>query len=501
MVAAPLQVLTRPFSIEPVTHLMLPDGIFDNAIHHLRIACHVTNTSATDLTNVQVYLEGASDPGIGLSAKTHLLARVPAGASVLVAWDADFEHAVAGKPRISVIARADGFQPRRSLRQIFVTQTRYDTATESWTCEVDEGIFTMSKVRVIGPSDEWAHAEAGEGPGRECHCPPDGPFVPIGFTASWAPNPGYEGTHGELPFSDPWWKVLALIILVLAVIVGLIAAALGAGTFSIGVKGKFEETDPSVKCCTPAPKTEFTVAGVAGMVASAALAVACADAADPWWRGQEATPPAAGEKTLGEKVEASWELPQAPNAGEAYTAEVKWNYTRLTTGNSYTHSVGETQANIHLCKDVAVKAPQTVNLWDPLWVNATFTRPDESRFTGPELYGLCVYRSPGPDGLFFVEPLTDDGLNADPAANDGIYASELSIEEAYGRVLAKRGLPVEGKWRVFLYAQDVNLTKPGEKPEVAAQTIGGFVVASALTLTFDPTLPCPITAQAIIEVL
>ena len=28
----PLQVLTRPFAIEPVTNIMRPDGIFDNAI-------------------------------------------------------------------------------------------------------------------------------------------------------------------------------------------------------------------------------------------------------------------------------------------------------------------------------------------------------------------------------------------------------------------------------------------------------------------------------------
>ena len=29
----PMQVLTRPFAIEPVTNIMLPDGIFDNAIY------------------------------------------------------------------------------------------------------------------------------------------------------------------------------------------------------------------------------------------------------------------------------------------------------------------------------------------------------------------------------------------------------------------------------------------------------------------------------------
>jgi hypothetical protein len=306
--------------------------------------------------------------------------------------------------------------------------------------------------------------------------------------------------HGDLPFSDPWWKVVALIVFIIAALVGIIAAAAGAGTFNVGVKGTFEETDPSVHCCTPAPKTEWTVAGVAGVVASVALAVACSDAADPWWRGQEATPPGAGEKTLAEKVEASWSLPQAPNAGEAYTADVEWTYTRTTDAGTYTHSVSETQTNIHVCDDVTVTTPSVVHLWDPLWANATFTRPDKSQFRGPELYGLCVFRSPGPDGLFFVERLTDDGLGKDPGANDGTYAAMFDLERAAG-ILAKNKLPVDGRWRVFVYGQDVNLTKPGTPPEVAAQTIGGFMVASALTLTFDPNLPCPLKAQAVIDVV
>jgi hypothetical protein len=47
----------------------------------------------------------------------------------------------------------------------------------------------------------------------------------------------------------------------------------------------------------------------------------------------------------------------------------------------------------------------------------------------------------------------------------------------------------------------VNLTKPGTPPEIAAQKIGGFVVASAITITFDPSLPCPLKAQGTITVV
>lgn len=503
MSATPLQVLTRPFAVEPVTGMMLPDGIFDNALYNLRIAAHFTNTSATPLTNVEVYLESVGDPGVVPVAKTVRFATVPAGATVLVQWDANFQHATPGKRLVSFVARADGFDSHRSIRQIFVSQTRFDTTTNTYTCTVEEGTLTVSKISAIHPGPGWG-TKRNEG-GKDCLCPPDfGPYVPTGMTLAWAPNPTYSGVHGDLPFADPWWKVLAIIVLIVAAVVAIVAAALGAGEAFFSTKGKFDETVPSVTCCTPdvksLVKTKFTVAGVASSVASVALAVAMSDAADPFWRGQEATPPAAGERTVGERVVAEWKLPQAPNAGRPYTADVKWTYTRFTTGRTYNHAVTETQTNIHLSDGVEVEVPATVAAFKPLWVRAKFRRTGSDVFRGPQLYAFAEFRSPG--GLSFLVPMADDGLGFDPAANDGVYAGSLDLENAYRVILqSETGGDVYGLWRVFLYAQDVNLTKPGTPPEIAAQTIGGFFVSSALTLTFDPSLPCPIQAQGTITVV
>jgi hypothetical protein len=321
-------------------------------------------------------------------------------------------------------------------------------------------------------------------------------------TTFWTPNPAYTGDHGDLPFSDPWWKILAIIVAIIAAIVAIVAAALGAGTASFGASGTFEETDPSVSCCTPdtgaGPKRDYTVAGVASAIATGAAAVALSDAADPMWRGQEATPPAAGEVTTGEKVVAKWSLPEAPNAGAAYTADVEWTYTRLTTGQTYTHSVTETQTNVHVAGGVDIKTPPTVVAFDPLWVQASFHREDGSLFSGTDLYAFALFRSPG--GLFFVVPLTDDGLGFDPAPNDGVYAGSLDLERAY-RILLKYQEHPQGTWRVFVFAQDVNQTPDGTPPEIAAQHIGGFFVSSAIHITFDPTLPCPLRADAAIQVV
>lgn len=499
MSATPLQVLTRPFAIEPVTSIMLPDGIFDNAIYELRIACHYTNTSGAALSNVTIYLESTGDPGIVPVAKTFHFVSIPAGAAVLVMWDANFKNATPGKRLVSFVAKADGFESHRTIQQIFVSQTRFDPMSNTYTCSIEEGVLTMSNISAIVQNPKWGKEDR-EG---KCVCPPDyGPWIPTGVTLAWAPNPAYSGQHGDLPFSDPWWKVLAILIAIIAAIVGAVAAAKGAGTVSFGASGTFDETEPSVNCCTPdtnaGPKKDFTVAGVASAVGTVALGVALSDEADPFWRGQANTLPAAGELTVGEKVVAKWKLPDAPNAGEAYTAQVEWTYTRFTTGHTYEYSVQETQTNIHLSDGVELETPPTVSLGEPLWVRAKFLRTAGDFFKGNELYSFVLFRAPG--GLTFVVPLIDDGLGFDPGANDGVYAGSLDMKAAMRQFL-RLGLEPRGLWRVYAFAQDVNLTKPGTPPEIAAQHIGGFFVASAVSITFDPTLPCPLKAQASINVV
>ncbi len=321
------------------------------------------------------------------------------------------------------------------------------------------------------------------------------------MTLAWVPNPSFAGVHGDLPFSDPWWKILAIIVAIIAAIVAIVAAALGAGTASFGASGTFDETEPSISCCKPdaeaSPDTAWTVAGVASTIAMVAAAVALSDVADPFWRGQEKTPPASGELTIGEKVVAKWSLPRAPDAGKPYTADVKWTYTRFTTGQNYEYSVSETQKNVHVSDGVDVETPPTVHPFKPLWVRAKFHKAGGALFRGSELYSFALFRAPG--GLYFVVPMSDDGLGFDPGANDGVYAGSLELEKAY-RLLLKWHQTIYGVWRVYVFAQDVNLTKPGTAPEIAAQQIGGFFVASAVHITFDPTLPCPLEAQGTITV-
>lgn len=499
MSATPMQVLSRPFAVEPVTKIMMPDGIFDNAIYNLLITCHYTNTSGQALSNVRIYLEGTSDPGIVPMAHTHVFPTIPTGGTVRIDWRANFQNAAPGKRLVSFIATADGFDPARAIKQIFVSQTRFDPATNEYRCTIEEGTLVVSNLSAITPRNEWYKCNP-----KEPRCPPRGlgPNVPTGATMVWQPNPAYAGVHGELPFADPWWKILAIIVLIVAALVAIIAAALGAGQANFSVGGEFEETDPSVSCCTPqgasSGEPEFTVAGVASAIASGALVVACSDEADPFWRGQAATPPPDGAMTLGEKVVAKWTLAEAPQAGKPYKTAIDWSYERFTSAGNFSHAVSETQTNIHVAGEVQIEVPKVVHAFEPLWCRARFAKVDGSLFAGHELYAFAIFQSPG--GVSFVVDLTDDGLGFDPGANDGIYAGSLDLKGAYRKIL-QHGSDIYGTWRLFLFAQDVNLTKPGTPPEIAAQHIGGFFVASAIEITFDPNLPCPLTAQASIQVV
>lgn len=500
MSITPLVVQTRPFAIEPVTNMMLPDGIFDNAIHKLYIACHCTNVSDKVLSNAKIYLESVSDGGIIPIPKTFEFHSIPAGASVLVMWEANFQKATPGKKKISFVAMADGFnKPQRSYQQIWVSQTRFDLATNTLYSTIEEGSIAITDIRAIISEAKWQTDE--DSINKRV-------WIPTGMTMVWKPNPPFLGVHGDLPFVDPCWhKVIALLIALIAGIIAIVTAEEGNTSVEFEYSTEFlSEQDASVACCTPASKhspypqwVHAAVVAGAMWVAKQALTVALADFADPFWRGQQETAPdSSDEKTVAEKVTANWELPEAPNAGKAYRAIVDWTYTRITTAKSYEYSVSESQTNTHVCELVEIESIPQGHLYQPIWVRAKFHRTIDTLFKGPELYAFAIFCSP--DGFPFLVSLTDNGLDFDPGQNDGIYAGSLHLETAFG-VLYKKGLSVLGEWKVYIFAQDVNLTLPGLPPEIAAQTFGGNLIVSPVSLTFNPSVPCPLTPHTTIVVV
>jgi hypothetical protein len=479
---------------------MLPDGIFDTALKKQLITCFYTNLSETALKNVTIYLEGISDPGIVPTAHSYSFSEIPPGAAVQVSWLADFEWGTPGKKIVSLIAKAQGMELKRTLKQIFVSRTRRNPITGEYVCELDQGTLKVTRMEAIWPKDRWLPCSERN---RECR-PARGPWIPARMEMAFYPNPAYAGVHGPLPYGDPWWKIFAWIVAAIAALVAIIAAALGEGTAGTAVGGTIDETTGHVECCTPEPggipgDAGLTVAGVASAIATGAAVVGMSDAADPWWRGEEATPPAVGELTVSESVSVEFKYSAPLSAGTEYPVGVRWVYQRTTTGNTYTHTVTETQTNTHLSDGVEIDVPAIHHAFEgPLQIHTRFKRQGEGYYWGPDLYAFALLRSP--DSMYFLVNLLDDGMAYDQRANDGVYTGSLDMRLVY-RILLRYKLKLEGIWRIYVFAQDVNKATPDMLPEIAAQQIGGFMVASAIDIVFDPTLPCPFKAQSSVMVV
>ena len=200
MPATPMDIRLRPYSVEPFTKVMLPDGIFDTALFSQEITCHYTNESAATLHNVTIYLEGVGDPGIVPVPRTHTFGEIPAGASVRVAWLADFRNATPGKKIVSVIAEANGHDLKRALKKIFVSSTVRDTTTGDFHCTIPEGTFIVSRLEVIGPRNKWRPCSD-----RDEKCvPSSGPWVPARLvTCQKTMSPGARQARLTSPSAEP----------------------------------------------------------------------------------------------------------------------------------------------------------------------------------------------------------------------------------------------------------------------------------------------------------
>lgn len=73
--------------------------------------------------------------------------------------------------------------------------------------------------------DGW---QEGTGVDGWCRVKPVG-WLPIGFDYRIEPNPAYTGQFGPLPFEDPWWKLILILIAILLEIASLIYDYVEAG--------------------------------------------------------------------------------------------------------------------------------------------------------------------------------------------------------------------------------------------------------------------------------
>ncbi|HEU5424068.1 MAG TPA: choice-of-anchor X domain-containing protein [Nitrolancea sp.] len=510
---AAITVPNRPFASDIITGLALPDGFFEASLGQQRINAQFQNGGAA-IGSIDLYVESVSHPGIVVTPRTYTVTNLAAGAARVLSWDADFSAAPPGTHYISFIAE-DGGGHTRVIKKIFVTRVQFDPATLTFWAEAPEGTIEVRLQDLVGPkgaccpvpkNPDRVRSRAAEGQllaqvARlfEGHRP-DFPFCIPGyllheFDVAIAPNPPFAGQYSDLPYQDPWWKVLLCIIALILLIAAAIAEATG-GSGSVTVStGSTDTGSPVGDCCgirAGGGGTSYLAAGLVAGAAAAATAAALSDVRDPIRRGQDNTMPVAGEITVGERLHATITYVEAVALGRPFKVQADWEYTRVTTGNTYTYSVSETNSNEHVISKEEIDAPDVVRLYhpEPWIVRAQFFDADNNPLRGADLFVQCFLIGPHGEYLQFV--LQDDGIAPDDKPDDGIYTGRFDF-----RVLEEKA---RGLWQYYVIAQDVNNAQPGMSPEEAATIIGGLVRSHQLTITFDGGT-CPLVPDGFVNVI
>jgi len=517
----------RPFATDLITGLMLPDGIFVTMLGRQNLTVQLKNQGATASGFSAVYVESVSHPSIIVYANTHNLAPLDSQATTSVAWTVDVANCPAGLHYVSLMVDEGGTKTRL-IKKFFVLGVTFDPST-GFLAEVPEGRMRVKFGDLVKPRTRCcAHPRAID-PDREpprndhegrCDCGKESYgaapriqkprrtleemirsfsghqreflFCPPGYllkTAeySWEPTPPYQGQYSDLPFDDPWWKVVLCILAFLLLVGGAIAEAVdGSGDISVSVEYPPSSSGPAEDCCgieASGGGTSYVAAGLVAAAAAAATAAALSDARDAFRVGQDKTPPAAGETTLSEHFLVEFAYPEAVSLGKPFVVEADWKYRRETDTNAYSHGQKDAFSNVHVATAYEVTAPEIAiraNPDKPWIIKARFRDADGALYAGERLFVQCFLIAPS--GRWHRHVMQDDGIWPDEAANDGTYAAHVDFR----RIKAETGT-----WLYYVIAQDVNHAQPDMTAEEAAKIIGGMVLTNQLTLSFTED-ECPI---------
>ena len=523
-------IQNRPFATEPITGMMLPDGLFAAGIGKQNINAYFENAGSA-VAGAQVYVESVSNPNIVVTPATYYLASAAHDVSHLFAWEADFTNAPAGKHLVSFIVQTPAGH-QRIIKKIFVTKVGFDPSTKSFTVTAPEGVMSVAFESMVGSGQSCC----GPRKSGDCCCAcdepkatatnprltagakqsgpenvltylvdglkannPDFEFCLPGYLlekvhAAVSPTPPYAGQYGDLPFQDPFWKALLCLLALLLLIAAAIAEAVG-GSGSITVSGGSGGSGPggTPSCCGVSASgggSSYVAAGLVAAAAAVATIAGASDERDPFRLGQDHTAPAtASELTIQEDLDITFKYADAIQPGKPFKVGIDWKYMRTTTTSTYEYADSADNANIHTLSKYVIDAPDVVRAYkrEPFIVKASFYDADNKLFKGNQLFVQCYLV--GPAGQFRRFTLQDNGVNPDDKPNDGVYTGryQFTIED-------------KGIWTYYVLAQDVNDADPNLTPDQAAQIIGGMLLTGQLTISFEGGT-CPLVPDGHVNVI
>lgn len=481
----PISVQKRPFCIEPITSVMLPDGIFDAAFQVLDIAFHVTNHSEYDLEFCWVRPARVPTPEWHYAGNTFTeLGPLTSGSSRLVRWKAVFAGCTPGKKALSIEFGAQiawnqlggGFDGI-IRRNIFVCRTSKDEATGLYTCEVPEGHMQL-RLKRRTYTGAWKIIDySSDGQAKEIRIPPCG--IVEAFAGSVISKSGAEDA---IPFQDPWWKIVAWVIAAIAAIAAVIAAKEGKGTASIGVSGDFSDgDDPQANWCLPDPIEHpdwKNLAGVLSIISTTAIRVGMMDEIDPIQKGRNAHPGLPGDRRVLESLEVSITTPNRLAAGEEWQVPIEWTYTATQmSGRVFVEHRQEIGMSEVVARNVRIDVPAEVYLYRPIVANVYLEDKKGAPLAGDAIFGHVNFISPG--GRIYKVTLENQDFESRKALAPGNFQAGIHTEVVSGQIGADA---TRGQWRVEFYAQLVNNATEGLSPFEAAKRVGGDFLLAPISL-------------------
>jgi hypothetical protein len=298
-------------------------------------------------------------------------------------------------------------------------------------------------------------------------------YLPQGIACVWEPTPPYAGAHGDLPFQDPWWKVLMCVVAVALVLASSVVAGSTVGNGNPMEIGPAGHGQRSCNLITRGTGSHDVVAGLVAAAAACVTAAGLGDPSDLLRRGQDHTRPGPDELTIAESLYAELTFPVPVVLGKPFAVSTRWKYKRITTGGEYHHAANDMHQNVHVLSRYEIAAPKVNHAYeDEAWIiQARFWDAKGKLMTGAELFVQCFLIGPCAQVIRIL--LQDDGVAPDAAPGDGTYTA-----------LRRFTYEAEGLWKYLVIAQDVNTARPDMTPEQAARIVGGIVRTHQLTISF-----------------
>ena len=440
-VLAQIVIDTRPFAINPRTSFMNPDGILDVTIDNQIIGVYLKNIGPTALTNVQATLTFPSASGIVVTKGTENFGTLPPDVPVLGLFRASFGASLPGKFDAILDISADSFSDQLT-RKIFVSQTSSSGSIDMATVPQGSLSLDANSLTFFGGSNF------------------NSALFPTSFTWTMTPSAPFEGQFSEIPFFDPWWKVLG------AVLVGVTTGV----AIGDGIDKACQGDRGGVAQATAGGLALGTVLLTAGKVTVAT------DVKGPFRRGEENTFPLPGELTTSEEVVMAINYLDEPIVGSPFSAEVDFTFTRfLSTGDTLAFNVSEIVSNERVISSRSIAANRnTFSSGDDIVITAQFLNGSGASLVGTDAFVVAKIDNRDIEGVKILDSidviLRDDGQKGDAIALDGVYTGV----HPFG--------PDSGIFDIFVFAQDINRAPEIGDPLVLAEEIGGILISIPSTI-------------------